>query len=208
MAVAVDSDVVIVDYGVGNVGSILNMLRYCGARAVISSSPDDIRQARRLILPGVGSFDRGMSMLRERDLIELLTEMVMVDKIPTLGICLGLQLFARRSEEGAEAGLGWLGADSVRFRFEAEGAGRKIPHMGWNTVSPSGVTRVVSASDRFYFAHSYHVVVDDPAHVVGMTTYGYPFASVVRRDNLLGVQFHPEKSHRFGMAVLGRFAGV
>ncbi|HXI13976.1 MAG TPA: imidazole glycerol phosphate synthase subunit HisH [Thermoanaerobaculia bacterium] len=201
--------IVIIDYGMGNVGSIRNMLRKCGVTAQISGDPGEIERATKLILPGVGAFDQGMHRLRQYGLVTLLDRKVREEKTPLLGICLGMHLLARSSEEGREAGLGWFDAEVVRFRFgEQPGVGLKVPHMGWNTVRPQasdGVTGLVSGA-RFYFVHSYYVVCHNNDDVIARTTYGFSFASAMRRDNVIGVQFHPEKSHRFGMAFLSEFA--
>jgi imidazole glycerol-phosphate synthase subunit HisH len=202
---------VIIDYGMGNVGSIANMLKKIGAKAVVASDVSRIENARGLILPGVGAFDSGMRNLRDSGLIDVLTRKVTLEKVPVLGICLGMQLMTRSSEEGTSAGLGWIDAETVRFRFGAEDKTLRIPHMGWNTVLPvSESTLFDNTGDeqRFYFVHSYHVVCDDEADVAAKTHYGYDFVSALQKENIMGVQFHPEKSHRFGMKLLMNFAGI
>lgn len=201
--------IVIVDYGMGNVGAVANMLRKCQADVLISSAARDIEQADKLILPGVGAFDHGMQALRERALIPLLEFKVLQCKTVILGICLGMQLLTEHSEEGKERGLGWLDAATVKFKFSGPGAPLKIPHMGWNnlscTASVDGGMGGLDMSARYYFAHSYHVLCRTDHDVCAKTLYGYEFASAVRRDNIFGVQFHPEKSHRYGMAFLRCF---
>jgi len=199
--------IVIVDYGVGNVGSIANMLRKVGAPVQIGQTSNELTVASKLILPGVGAFDNGISSLRARGLVPILNELVLERNVPILGICLGMHLFAKRSEEGREEGLGWLDADVVRFSFGADSNRLKVPHMGWNTVAIPGEDghSLVPQPSRFYFVHAYHLACRDDADVAGRTTYGYDFTSVVRRRNINGVQFHPEKSLRFGMELLGRF---
>jgi glutamine amidotransferase len=201
--------VTIVDYGIGNLGAIPNMLRRAGVAAEITSDPERVEQAERLILPGVGAYDAGIRQLRASGLETVLTRKVIEEGTPLLGLCLGMELLSESSEEGDLPGLGWIPGHVVRFRL-APDSGLRVPHMGWNTVEPSegardGVDDVLRGA-RFYFAHSYHFAPADPSHVVGTTTYGYPFASVIRRDNVLGVQFHPEKSHRFGKALLEWYA--
>lgn len=199
---------VIVDYGLGNLGSIANMASRIGGQPIVSADPKVLRAAEKLILPGVGAFDRGMQNLRERGLIEVLSEKALDDRVPVLGLCLGMQLLTRGSEEGSEAGLGWLDADTVRFRFSANGDNLKVPHMGWNEVGvrrPHYLLGDGDAERRYYFAHSFHVVCSDPELVVAETKYGYSFPSIVARDNIVGAQFHPEKSHRYGMALLRNF---
>jgi len=201
--------IAIVDCGISNTGSIVNMLRRCGAHICIARSPEDVESASKLILPGVGSFDYGMQRLRALDLVSVLERKVSHQRTPILGICLGLELFTRRSEEGDQPGLGWLDAETVRFRTALNGAGVKVPHMGWNTIRRERAAEGLPAlneAGRFYFAHSYHVVCNKEDDVFATTSYGYKFASVVRHENILGVQFHPEKSHRFGLAFLRDFA--
>jgi glutamine amidotransferase len=201
--------IAIVDCGIGNVGSVLNMFRKIGVSAVVSGDPAVVKKAEKLVFPGVGAFDHGMGRLRASGLIPILERRVLSEKTPMLGICVGLQLFTRGSEEGACPGLGWLPASTVRFRFDESKGGRlKIPHMGWNTVHPARPDGwpSLSGDSRFYFVHSYHVECDHAGDVLATARYGYEFAVAVRRGNLAGVQFHPEKSHRFGMAVLRDFA--
>lgn len=201
--------VVVVDYGMGNVGSIANMLRKVGAEAQISADHAVIASAGKLILPGVGAFDQGMQNLADRGLVALLTRKVVEEKTPILGVCLGMQLFARTSEEGRCPGLGWLDAATVRFRPGASESRLKVPHMGWNTIKLRRPHRILAGLEegaRFYFVHSYHVVCHDPDVILAGTVYGVEFVSAVARDNIVGVQFHPEKSHRFGMQLYRNFA--
>jgi glutamine amidotransferase len=198
--------IAVVDYGMGNLGAIPNMLRRIGATAVITNDPIVISEAKKLILPGVGSFDTAIRNLQASAAWEPLHRRVIDDRVPVLGLCLGMQILADRSEEGSLPGLGWIPGEIVRFQFAADGQLR-IPHMGWNTVRSVRPTALLEsgATPRFYFAHSYHYRCADERDMVGATTYGYEFASVIARDNVLGVQFHPEKSHRFGLALLRRF---
>jgi glutamine amidotransferase len=201
--------IVIIDYGLGNLGSMANMLKKASARAMISSDPAVIAQADKLILPGVGAFDTGMKNLEAHGLIPLLNAQVQEEKVPILGVCLGMQLLSRRSEEGQLTGLGWLNAETIRFKFDYTNANIKIPHMGWNRVTvcqPHSLFSGLEAENRFYFLHSYHVVCSDPDNVLAQTTYGFDFISAVVKDNIMGVQFHPEKSHKFGMRLLKNFA--
>lgn len=201
--------IAIVDYGMGNLGSIRNMLLYLGVDSEITSDPSRIAAARKLILPGVGAFDRAMTNLRERGLIPVLDGEVLEKGKPVLGICLGMQLLGRRSEEGTLPGLGWIEADTIRFRFDPGLAHLKIPHMGWNrvTVSRSGsIMDHLPPEPRFYFVHSYHVRCDREENVLATASYGFEFHAAVIRGNILGTQFHPEKSHKFGLALLKNFA--
>jgi len=200
--------IVIIDYKMGNLGSIFNMLKKIGVSSKLSSDTNDIFSASKLIMPGVGSFDNGMNNLREAGLLSVLNEKVLVQKTPILGICLGMQLLTRSSEEGTLPGLGWIEGHTVRFRFGAEQAHLKVPHMGWNTVEfnrNSIFSRGYEETPRFYFVHSYHVVCDREDEIAGRTFHGYEFASAVQKDNIYGVQFHPEKSHKFGMRLLNNW---
>ncbi len=203
--------IVIIDYGLGNLGSIANMLKKIGTTAMVSSDPEIIRQAEKLILPGVGAFDSGMNNLNERGLIPVLNDLVLIKKVPILGLCLGMQLLTSRSEEGQAAGLGWLEAESVRFNFGTDQNQLKVPHMGWNTIEiihPTPLVADLELASRFYFVHSYHVKCKFEKNVLATTEYGYPFASIIGSGNILGVQFHPEKSHKFGKKLLANFAGL
>jgi glutamine amidotransferase len=201
--------IVIVDYGLGNPASVRNMLRKAGHAADVTSDRRAIREATRLILPGVGAFDHGMQNLAERGLIDVLNDAVLVRKVPMLGICLGLQLMSRGSEEGIRPGLGWLPADTIRFQFRAEDDPLRIPHMGWNTVAKradSFLSDRMPADARFYFVHSYHLRCDDPADIALTAPYGGEVVAAAVKGNVAGTQFHPEKSHKFGLGLLRAFA--
>lgn len=199
---------IIIDYGMGNVGSIQNMLKRIGARSIISGSLDEIEKAEKLILPGVGSFDNGMKNLKNRNLIAILNKKVLEDRIPILGICLGMQLMTASSEEGAMQGLGWLHAKTVRFAFNSKNGQLRIPHMGWDFIKTKKEHPLLGGlgdDARFYFVHSYHVECDQEEDILATTEYGHEFVSAFCSNNILGVQFHPEKSHTFGMHVLRNF---
>ena len=201
----------IIDYGSGNIGSIVNIFRKAGVDAVLSADPDALRQASHLVLPGVGAFDTCMRNLRASDLIGLLEERVLRDAIPLLGICVGMQMLSRGSEEGVEPGLGWIGAVTRKFAALPEKSLR-IPHMGWNAVRPTRPTALFSGLEsgaRFYFVHSYYLVCDYADDIAGEAVYGAPFAAAIQRGNIAGVQFHPEKSHKFGIQLISNFvAGI
>ena len=200
--------IVIIDYGLGNLGSMANMLKKIGAQAVVSADPVVIGNADKLILPGVGAFDGGMKNLESRGLVQVLNNRVLEDKVPILGVCLGMQLLSRKSEEGCLPGLGWLDAESIRFKFEDVNSNLKIPHMGWNqlTVRQSHpLFYELEVMNRFYFVHSYHVICTDPRNILATTSYGVDFSSAVVKNNIMGVQFHPEKSHKFGLRLLKNF---
>ena len=174
----------------------------------ISADPDKVLSAAKLILPGVGHFDQGMQNLRKRGLVEALNEAVLVRRTPILGICLGVQLFTQSSEEGRLPGLGWVAAATVQFRFDGSQGALKVPHMGWNSIQPARSDRLFAhlpADPRFYFVHSYHLVCDEERDVLAWTTHGYRFASAIQHGSIWGTQFHPEKSHKFGLAVMRDF---
>ena len=190
----------------GNVGSIRNMLKRLGARASVPSSPAEIENAARLILPGVGAFDTGMQHLEESGFLQALHEHALVRGTPILGICLGMQLLMRGSEEGVRPGLGWIPGAVVRLP-EDPAAQLKVPHMGWNSIVPRRSDTVLQGLDgaRFYFVHSYYVVCDREDDVLAWTQHGVRFASVLQRGTIVGTQFHPEKSHTYGMRLLKNF---
>lgn len=198
--------IVVVDYEMGNVGSIVNMMKKIGQSVIVSRSPDDIARADKLILPGVGSFDAGMEKIRSFGLVESLTRRVVEERTPVLGICLGMQLMGEGSEEGKTRGLGWVVAKSVRFSSAVE----RVPHMGWNTITPANGVHWLFAGEpdetRFYFVHSYYVVCAKSDDVIANCCYGQPFCAALAHGHILGVQFHPEKSHKFGMQLLRNFA--
>ena len=203
--------VTIVDYGMGNLGSVKNMFKYIGFESQISSDLDVIAKAEKILLPGVGAFDAAMQRLNDGGFREVLDQKVLVEKVPTLGICLGMQLLTKSSEEGVLAGLGWINAKTVKFRFPKE-QNLKVPHIGWNPTKPVAdtvMTRDLIADSRFYFVHSYYVVPENPADALLQTHYGFDFCSgIYNHDNVFGAQFHPEKSHKFGMQLLRNFAKI
>jgi imidazole glycerol-phosphate synthase subunit HisH len=199
---------VIIDYHTGNPGSIANMVRKIGHSCIISGDHNDILAADRIILPGVGSFDHGMNQLESSGLVEILNRKVMVEKTPVLGICLGMQLFANGSEEGTKNGLGWIRARVKRFLPEVNGTKIRVPHIGWNNIRPIGKSSILTGMDqdtRFYFVHSYHLLPEDPDIICMESSYGENFVAGITCNNVAGVQFHPEKSHKYGMLLLKNF---
>lgn len=199
--------ITIIDYKTGNLGSIQNILKRIGEDSVVTSDKDEIARATKLILPGVGAFDTGMRNLSGLNLIDILNKKVIEEKIPVLGICLGMQLLSKGSEEGSLPGLGWIDASTVRFEFE-DSTEYKIPHMGWNFIRQHKTGRLFDnmyPDSRFYFVHSYFFSANDPEDVLTSTTYEIEFTSAIERGNILGVQFHPVKSHKFGMKLLKNF---
>lgn len=200
--------ITIIDYGMGNLGSIANMLKQIGVLAEVTNDPQKIESAERLILAGVGAFDQGMQRLNDLNLIPLMTRKVLENKTPFIGICLGMQLLSRRSEEGELPGLGWLDAETLRFNFDGNATRLRIPHMGWNEIDVRKQHPLLSdlgEEPRFYFVHGYYVHCLDTAAVLATTDYGLSFHSILGKGNVLGTQFHPEKSHRYGRKVLENF---
>ncbi|MBI4705044.1 MAG: imidazole glycerol phosphate synthase subunit HisH [Deltaproteobacteria bacterium] len=199
--------IAIIDYGIGNLGSVYNMLRKLGADLRLTAEPAVVASADKLILPGVGAFDEGMRNLAERGLQDALDEAVLQRRTPILGICLGMQLFSRRSEEDVLPGLGWIAADTVRFTFPAGADQPKVPHMGWNTIQATGEHPLLEglAEGRFYFVHSFYLRCHDESDVLATSLHGIEFAACLCRGNVVGTQFHPEKSHKFGLRLLGNF---
>ena len=200
--------ITIVDYGTSNLGSMQNMLKKVGAASKIAATPDDLRDAEKIIVPGVGSFDAGMHKLLQSGMIPLLNAKVLAERIPTLGVCLGMQLMTAGSEEGELPGLGWIAARTLRFDQRSD-PGLKVPHMGWNQVSTTRNSALMAEfppEPRFYFAHSFYVSCESPEDILLEASYGAgKFTAAFQRDNLMGAQFHPEKSHRFGMTFLRNF---
>ncbi len=201
---------VIVDYGLGNLGSIANMLRKIGVSSMVTSNASDIANADKIILPGVGAFDNGMTKLQSLDLIGILNYKVNKDHVPILGICLGMQLMTHSSDEGQLCGLCWVKGRVVKFNFEESDL--KVPHMGWNNIclkkTESKLFTDMYDEPRFYFVHSYYVECEDKKDVLSETTYGSPFVSAIEHENIFGVQFHPEKSHKYGMRLLENFCKI
>lgn len=199
--------ITIIDYNAGNIVSVKNMLNRLGFESIVSSDVNDIASAEKLILPGVGHFDHGMKNLRNSGLVSTLNERVLDKKVPILGICLGVQLFTTGSEEGTLPGLSWF-ASAKTVKFAVSGEELKIPHMGWADVQREKESRLFTGMDkeqRFYFVHSYHLECSNKADVLASAKHGIKFAAALEHKNIVGVQFHPEKSHKFGMQLLRNF---
>ena len=198
----------IVDYGQGNLGSIRNMLSRIGADSEVTSDVTELSRATHLILPGVGAFDRGMKAISDRGLREILDQLALEVRIPILGICLGAQLMTQGSEEGDLPGFGWFKAEARRFSFPFLETPLPTPNIGWRDVSATRndtLVRDLNDECRFYFVHSYFMSAEDPDDVAFTSQYGNEFAAGLQRDNLFSAQFHPEKSHRFGMQFFRNF---
>ena len=200
--------VAIIDYKIGNLGSINNMLKELELDVVVTSDINVIKGASHLILPGVGAYNEGMGRLNESGLIPTLNNLVLENKIPILGICLGMQLMAKKSEEGNLSGLGWIDAEVVKF--DLSGSSFKSPHMGWNYVLPAKESGLFSLGERsrFYFVHSYHVKCKNEADVLTWSSHGIDFVSCFQMDNIVGIQGHPEKSHKYGLSFFKKFISL
>ena len=198
--------ITILDYGMGNLGSVMNMFKRIGVKSRISSDIKEIEQAEKLLLPGVGAFDAAMGRINANNFIDVLNFLAHDKKIPVMGICLGMQLLTEGSDEGVLPGLGWIKGRASKF---PKSDNLKVPHMGWNLVEPQKdhpLIQNLPPEPRFYFVHSYHVDVTNSEDSILKTSYGVTFDSAIGRENIMGTQFHPEKSHKFGMKILENFA--
>jgi len=199
--------IAIIDVGLGNIASIQRMLQKAGAQSILARKPDDLIRTEKVILPGVGHFNEGMKLLHMSGFAPVLERLIRSENIQVMGICLGMQMLCRSSDEGAAPGMGLIDADVRKFQFP-ESFKLQIPHMGWNIVSSAKVNALLPPCEeeqRFYFVHSYKVVPDDPLISIGTAEYGGEFCAAFQKGNVFGVQFHPEKSHRFGMELMRRF---
>tara|TARA_B110000977_G_C10931777_1_gene437393 strand:- start:291 stop:911 length:621 start_codon:yes stop_codon:yes gene_type:complete len=202
--------ITIIDLNIGNIGSVVNMIKHVGGNCKVSSDPAEIKAATKLILPGVGSFDKAMNQLRNNKLEEVINEKATLQKTPLLGICLGMQLLTSSSEEGKEKGLGLIPAETLSFKktFDIKEINERIPHMGWNDIrveQENDLTKNLIESSRFYFVHSYYVKCSNKENCLMTSNYGFDFASAIVKNNVFGVQFHPEKSHKYGKKLISNF---
>jgi glutamine amidotransferase len=203
--------IVIIDYGSGNINAIANIYKSLKIPFSISSSSSEIQKAEKIILPGVGSFDHCMSRLNKSGLKEILNKKVLVDKVPVLGICIGLHLMANKSEEGNLMGLGWIDAEVKKFEKSKLIYKPKLPHMGWNRVhvlSNQELFKGINEKKGFYFIHSYYISVKNKKNIMTTTEYGIDFSSGINSSNIYAVQFHPEKSHTNGLKLLKNFSEI
>lgn len=197
----------VLDYGSGNIGSVIRAIERAGGKAQRVTTAAEVLAARKLVIPGVGTFDHGMARLGSSELLPALNAVVIESGVPVLGICLGMQLMCCKSNEGSLPGLGWIDAEVERFPA-TEVSGLRVPHMGWNSLRIVRENPLLSAEggeQRFYFAHSYRIDCTDPSDSIAVAEYGTEFVAAFQRQNIFGVQFHPEKSHRFGMELMQRF---
>lgn len=199
----------VVDYGLGNLRAFANIYNQLNIPVQIADSEKQLLESTKIILPGVGSFDWALSKLEKSGLIGLLENLVLEKKVPVLGVCVGMQIMGTGSEEGEKKGLNWISGQVVKFRNECTKESLILPHMGWNHIEDTTRLNLVdkkTTGHKFYFLHSYHFVPHDTQHILAHTEYHYRFASVIGKDNIYGVQFHPEKSHNFGIEILKRFS--
>ena len=199
----------VVDYGLGNVQAFLTLYKRLGIEAIRAKTATDLIGASKIILPGVGAFDHAIELLNQSGMRPTLETLVLQDKLPVLGICVGMQILASGSDEGQLPGLGWVPARVRAFRANEQSASLPLPHMGWNDVQPKAGHSLfagLEADARFYFLHSYYFECKEPSHVAAVASYGFDFSCAVSAGNVYGVQFHPEKSHHFGTQLLKNFA--
>lgn len=202
--------IVVIDLGIGNAKAVANMVKKTGRNAILTDDPETVKKATVVIFPGVGKFDAVVEALKRSSLHETLEKKVLVDRTPYFGICVGMQILFAGSEEGTSEGFGWVRGSVKKFDFSnMVNEKRKVPHIGWDSVKSSAEDKrsLLSLDDRFYFVHSYHAVCEDSADIYGTTDYAYEFCSAVSHENIFGVQFHPEKSHKFGLKLFDNFFG-
>lgn len=202
-------EVTIIDYGMGNIGSICNMFKYIGIETKVTNSVSDIESASRIVLPGVGHFNRAMTNLKSMRLLDVIKKTVLINEVPLLGICLGMQLLCNSSEEGGVEGLSLIDASVLKFDYTPQSR-LKVPHMGWNKImikKKAPIFDILSNDSRFYFVHSFYVKCNENSDILATTNYGIDFVSAFQKNNIVGVQFHPEKSHKFGVILFRNFAG-
>lgn len=203
--------ITIVDYGLGNIKAFANVYKRLNIDTLCASSADELENASKIILPGVGAFDHAMEMLDSSGLRECLDELVLVKKVPVIGICVGMQMMTESSEEGIRQGLGWIKGRVKRFSYSDNQNELRypLPHMGWNNISSvkdCALTKTLDNDKRFYFLHSYYVECANQADIVATANYGFDYACIVNHDNVYGIQCHPEKSHHNGVSLLKNFA--
>jgi glutamine amidotransferase len=199
----------IVDYGLGNIQAFINMYKRLGFEVRRATNASELDGASKLILPGVGAFDHALNLLESSGMLPVLSELVLEEKVPVLGICVGMQILANVSDEGSMSGLGWIPGRVKAFNSDARCVNLPLPHMGWNDVQPGFGSKLFSGLEldaRFYFLHSFYFECDKIEHVAAKASYGLDFSCAVYNENVYGIQFHPEKSHHYGARLLKNFA--
>jgi glutamine amidotransferase len=203
--------IAIIDYGLGNVRAFANVYHNLNIPVIIAKNAEALVPATKLLLPGVGSFDYAMQRLNDSGMLEVINQKVLKEKVPVLGICVGMQIMSLKSEEGILPGLGWINGEVKKIAFPTQRGNMRIPHMGWNNIEPLNNSKLFSGFDkesRFYFLHSYCIKCSNPSDAIATTQYGVEFESAVNNYNIYGVQFHPEKSHQWGIRLLENFAKI
>lgn len=201
--------IAIIDYGLGNIRAFVNVYERLNIKTKIAHSPEDLKDTSKIILPGVGSFDYAMSQLNASGMRDELEKQVLENSIPIMGICVGMQILAKSSDEGRISGLGWIDGQVKKFDPSLIPYKSRLPHMGWNSINPIKSCILLSGfnnQSRFYFLHSYYFVCNDEENIISTTEYGINYASAVNKENIYGIQFHPEKSHSNGIQLLHNFA--
>lgn len=201
--------ITIIDYGLGNIRAFVNVYDRLNIKTKIAHTAEDVLNAKKIILPGVGSFDYAMCQLNSSGMRDELENQVLVNKIPVLGICVGMQMLGKSSEEGVLPGLGWIDGNVKLFDESLIQNKTRLPHMGWNTMKPVKETPILTGlndDSRFYFLHSYYFSCNNDCDIISTTEYGITYASAINSENIFGIQFHPEKSHSNGIKLLHNFA--
>ena len=201
--------ITIIDYGLGNIRAFTNVYERLNIKTKLAHTADDLKDAKKIILPGVGSFDHAITLLNNSGMRDALDKLVMENKVPVVGICLGMQIMAKSSDEGKLSGLGWIDGAVKLFDSSTISYKTHFPHMGWNSIQPLKKSEILAGMDsetRFYFLHSYYLVCHNQVDVLATTDYGITYASAVSKENIFGIQFHPEKSHSNGVQLLKNFA--
>jgi glutamine amidotransferase len=203
--------ITIVNYGLGNISAFANVYKRLNIPITVATQKVELQGATKIILPGVGAFDHAMTLLNKSGMREMLDELVLVKNIPVIGICVGMQILAKSSDEGVLSGLGWIDGEVKKFDSTLIMHKTRLPHMGWNTITPINSSNLLlgfNENSRFYFLHSYYFHCNDKRNEIATTQYGLNYSSAVQKENIFGVQFHPEKSHVNGIQLLNNFANL
>ena len=203
--------ITVINYDLGNIKAFVNVYNQLNIPIAIATKSDDLRNASKIILPGVGAFDNAMEKLERSGMRRVLEELVLIKKLPVLGVCVGMQMLGHSSEEGSLPGLGWIDGEVRKFNLPSSSQNTPLPHMGWNDVRPIKKNKLFEGLEeyaRFYFLHSYYFQCQKDENVLAVTDYGGKFASPLNAENIFGVQFHPEKSHQWGISLLKNFAEI